>query len=120
MGRGRIRIQLRRQLSESIPPRRSRCTLRIGQRLTHRGNPCPAQSVRPFELVDVRTRQSKARRPNELRLSLSVLIVEVHRLRRVDFVLRQILAPRQLENVETARDLGAYDRTVVPICRPAT
>ena len=71
-----------------------------------------------LELVEIRARQREARRPHDLRLALHVQVVEVHRLRRVELVLRDERARLQLEDVEAARDLGAHDHAVVPVRRP--
>ena len=45
-------------------------------------------------------------------------VVHPHLRRGVDLVLRQMLARRQPEHVDAARDLGAVDVAVVPVRRP--
>src|SRR5206468_3199610 len=60
----------------------------------------------------------EARGPNELRLALSIVVIEVHGLGRVDLVLTDVLARHELENVQPTRDLGADDVAVVPVGRP--
>src|SRR5438876_717435 len=73
------------------------------------------ETARAVELIDVRARQRERRRPDELLLPLSIVVVEAHRLRRVDLVLRYERTRRQLEDVEPAGDLRAHDHSVVPV-----
>ena len=96
-----VAIQLGRQSIQRVPPPGTGCRLGAGQRLPHGGDSPVRQPLRPLQLIDVRPRQREARRPDELRLTLRVQVVVVHRLRRVDLVLRDELARRQLEDVET-------------------
>jgi len=113
-----VTIQLRRQLRQRVPLPRARTPFGTGKRLPDGRDPATGKPLRPFELVDIGARQREARRPDELRLSLGIQVVEMNRLRRVDLVLRNEGARRQLEDVESAGDLGADHDAVVPVDGP--
>src|SRR5689334_19722391 len=51
-----------------------------------------AQAIRALELVSVCAGNREAGWPRELRLALCVQVLELHGVRRVDLVLRQVLA----------------------------
>src|SRR4029077_981649 len=76
-------LQLTRELRQRAAPPRSRRAFGTTQRLTNRGDPCIAQSLRSIELVHVRACHRKARWPGIPRLSLDVEIVQVRTLRRI-------------------------------------
>src|SRR5436190_13873848 len=74
--------------------------------------------MRPLELVHVRPCEREARRPDKALLILHVEIIEAYGLRRVDLVLRDVRAGRELEDVESPHDLAAHHHAVVPVDGP--
>src|SRR5690606_31771222 len=83
------------------------------------GNPLRRKTTGSLELIHVGSRQREASRPFDPRLSLGVQIAEPDRPGGLDLVLGDILARNELEDVETASDLGAHDGAVVPVHGPA-
>src|SRR5690606_17137649 len=75
-----------------------------GDRLGTRQRPadlCDAirrEALPALELVDVGPRESERRRPDVLRLALRVQVIETHRVRGVDLVLREERARHELED----------------------
>ena len=72
----------------------------------------------PLELIEVGPGQRKTRRPDQLRLSLGVQVLEPHRLGGGNLVRRQETARYQLEDVEPAGNFRTHHVAVVPIHRP--
>src|SRR5690242_21698566 len=104
-GRACLAVQLGRKPRECLASLDARILLSRGEHLPRRGDLCGVEPLLALELVEVGPGQRERRRPHDLGLPLHVLIVPVHALRRVDLVLRDEGARRQLEDVEPARDL---------------
>src|ERR671912_49991 len=96
----------------------SRCTVSVSMRtlagsaaeaeaLSSRGDLLAGESLRPLELVEVGSREREGRRPDELGLTLDVVVLHPHRIGRIDLVLGDERARGQREDVEPSRHLGA-------------
>src|SRR5687768_12500720 len=88
-GRALVTLQLRDERFQRCLTRRARLGLRRGQRRARRGDAIGRNALAALELIHVRAREREARRPAELRLPLRVEVCELHRLGRVDLVLRE-------------------------------
>ena len=125
-GRGGVALELGGQLAELlqdgggaiVAPRTQPVNALEGGR--HRTGTVRLDSLAAHELVEIRARDHDARRPGDPRLLLRVELGRVDEQGGVDFVLRQMLARLQPEDVEAARDLRAVDVAVVPVGRPVS
>ena len=88
------------------------------ERRLQRLDPLRLNAPGPRQLIDVGAGDDRAGRPHRLRLLLRVQLVDPDQRRRIDFVLRQVLARLQAEDVDPARDFRAVDRAVIPVGRP--
>src|SRR5207237_4623540 len=74
-------------------------TIPLLNRSPQRGNSISRQSLRTFELIDVRFGHCEISRPDDLLLVLHVELRHANRFRGVDLVLGQVLRGRQLKDV---------------------
>ena len=79
-------------------------------------SPSPAT----LELIEIGARHDEARGPLQLLLVRRVGRRELHQGRRVDLVLRQVLAWLELKDVEPTRDLGSVNVAIVPVRQTST
>src|SRR5687768_13086909 len=80
----RQRVQ---RVATLLPALRSR---RV-ERTRDRRRPLGREAVPAHELIEVRPDHHERRRPHDLRLALRVVLAELHELRRLDLVLRQLI-----------------------------
>ncbi len=76
------------------------------------------QGLGSRQLIQICLSHDQLCRPLDHLLILHVELGDLHRLRGVDFVLRQVFRRRQLKNVEPSRDFRCINVAVVPIRRP--
>ena len=104
-----MRSRRRRRGSSRAPPPARSCACPFSRRRFHGGCPRRIDAIAARQLVEIRTGDSRRRRPGDPRLLLRVELRQADRDRRLDLVLRQILARLQPQDVDAARDLGAVD-----------
>src|SRR6185312_11308470 len=77
-----------------------------------------AKAVAANELVQIRADNWERRWPHDVRLALRIVLLQVHELRRCDLICGELIAWRELVDVESAIELGGIDQAVPPVSAP--